>query len=72
MALYNADLKPLEPGKGVRDYQHAKRLFLDDNYRLAPKQKFLYYVSINVDDNALNNLLGTGVSSQPKIGRAHV
>ena len=64
MALYNADLKPLEPGKGVRDYQHAKRLFLDDNYRLSPKQTFLYYVSINVDDNILNNVLGTGVSSQ--------
>lgn len=64
MALYNADLHPLEPGKGVRDYQHAKRLFLDDNYRLAPKQSFLYYVSINVDDNVINNLLGTGVSSQ--------
>ena len=64
MALYNAGLHPLAAGSGIRDYQHAKRLFLDDNYRLAPKQSFLYYVSINVDDNVLNNLLGTGVSSQ--------
>ena len=64
MALYNADLRPLTPGDGIRDYQHAKRLFLDDNYRLAPKQSFLYYVAINVDDDVLNNLLGTGVSSQ--------
>jgi hypothetical protein len=72
MALYNSGLHPLKAGTGVRDYQHAKRLFLDDNYRLAPKQTFLYYVAINVDDNILNNLLGTGVSSQDLVQQFEV
>lgn len=47
--LYNADLKPLASGVPTQPYQHAAKLFLSDNYRLAPKQTFLYYVVINVD-----------------------
>lgn len=31
----------------LRDYQHAKKLFIDGNHQFAPKQKFLYYVAIN-------------------------
>jgi hypothetical protein len=26
---------------GMKDYRHAARLFLDDNYKLLPKQKVL-------------------------------
>ena len=70
MALYNADLKPLENGK-THSYEHATRLFLSDNYRLAPKQSFLYYVCINVDQSALQTLVGSlgseAVSSQSLI-----
>lgn len=70
MALYNADLKPLENGT-THSYEHATRLFLSDNYRLAPKQSFLYYVCINVDQSALQSLLGSlgseAVSSQSLI-----
>lgn len=58
MALYNADLKPLESGVPTHSYEHATRLFLDDNFRLTPKQKFLYYVCINVNQSLLQNLLG--------------
>lgn len=47
--LYNADLKPLEPGTYTHPYDHATKLFLDDNYRLLPKQAFLFYVVINFD-----------------------
>ena len=54
--LYNADLKPLGAGVSTHPYQHATRLFLDDNYRLAPKQSFLYYVCINIDSGILQSI----------------
>ena len=71
MALYNADLKPLASGTYTHSYEHAQRLFLADNFRLAPKQQFLYYVCINVDQGALQSILGSlaseAVSSQSLI-----
>ena len=35
---------------GLKDYQHASRLYIDDNYKLMPKQKFLYHVSFVTND----------------------
>lgn len=32
-------------------YQHAARLYVDDNFRLAPRVKFLYYVVFNINSN---------------------
>ena len=67
MALYNATLKPLADGKAMRNYNHGDKLFLADNYRLAPKQSFLYYVKINVNTATggfLSNLIGDDISSQ--------
>lgn len=64
MPLYNANLKPLEPGVSTHDYDHAKRLYLADNMRLAPKQTFLYYVCININQDFLTSIFGTGISSQ--------
>lgn len=55
--LYNADLKPLGPDVPVHPYDHASKLFVADNFRLAPKQSFLYYVCINVDSDILQNIL---------------
>lgn len=55
--LYNADLKPLTPGTYTHPYQHATKLFLADNFRLTPKQSFLYYVVININNNLGNDLL---------------
>jgi hypothetical protein len=37
---------------------------LADNLRLAPKQTFLYYVCININQDFLNSIFGTGISSQ--------
>lgn len=31
----------------LRDYQHAKKLFIADTHQFAPKQSFLYYVCLN-------------------------
>lgn len=53
-SLYNADLKSIDPGAKTQPYDHATRLFLSDNFRLAPKQSFLYYVCINVDIGTIN------------------
>jgi hypothetical protein len=36
---------------GMKDYRHAARLFLDDNYKLLPKQKFLFHVVFDIDDS---------------------
>lgn len=33
----------------LKDYQHASRLYVDDNFRLAPKVKFLYYAVFNLN-----------------------
>jgi hypothetical protein len=69
-SLYNANLKPLAPGVATHPYDHATKLFLSDNFRLAPKQSFLYYVCINVDVGILQNMysnmqsIGDPASSQ--------
>ena len=42
-------------GKGTqfKDFQHASRLYVDELYALAPKQGFLYYVVLNINQAAL-------------------
>jgi len=62
-SIYNADLKPLG-NNPTQPYQHAAKLFLADNYRLTPKQSFLYYVVINFDTALTqgNGLLGNILS----------
>lgn len=44
------------PKGNLGDFQHAARLFVDNDLRLAPKQKFLYHVSFNINTNALKSL----------------
>jgi len=44
---------------GMKDYQHASRLYLDDNYKLLPKQKFLFHVVFGLDDNAFTRKFTT-------------
>ena len=40
----------------LRDPQHAARVFTDDQFRLAPKHKFLFHVAFNINQNALANI----------------
>jgi hypothetical protein len=47
----------LSPKGGMADYTHAARLYTDDNFRLAPKQKFLYHVTLNLNENVVNKVL---------------
>jgi hypothetical protein len=37
-------------------FQHAARLYVDDNFRLAPKVKFLYYVVFNINPRVAASL----------------
>ena len=49
--------------KGIMgDFAHASALYRRNNYRLAPKNKFLYHVVIDVNIRALNTL-GRSVTS---------
>lgn len=37
----------------LRDWRHAARLFTDDQFRLAPKQKFQFHVAFSINKAAL-------------------
>lgn len=37
----------------LKDYQHASRLYVDDNYAYSPKVGFLYYVVFNINPDAI-------------------
>jgi len=49
MANINKFLKQLGKGDSVKDYQHAARIFIDDNYRLSPKYGFLFHVAFDLN-----------------------
>ncbi len=52
MPSINNFLKGFHEGlPGLKDYRHASRLYIDDNYKLLPKQKFLYHVSFQLNDD---------------------
>jgi len=51
MPSINNFLKGFQDGlPGMKDYRHASRLFLDDNHKLQPKQKFLFHVVFKTDE----------------------
>ena len=36
---------------GMKDFRHASRLYVDDTYKLMPKQKFLFHVVFQLNNN---------------------
>lgn len=42
---------------GLKDYQHASRLYIDNNYELLPKQKFLFHVVFSLNREVMQNPL---------------
>ena len=42
-----------KPKGSVGDWRHAARLFTDDTFRLAPKQKYLFFVNFEINPEAL-------------------
>jgi hypothetical protein len=37
----------------MKDYQHASRLYIDDTFSLTPKLGFLYFISFNINREAI-------------------
>ncbi len=40
---------------GMKDFRHASRLYIDNNFKLAPKNKFLFHVVFNTDETLFYN-----------------
>ena len=56
MPSINNFLKGFQDGQpGMKDYQHASRLYIDNNFKLMPKQKFLFHVVFNTDETLFQN-----------------
>jgi hypothetical protein len=55
MAFLLNDQLQLDPVEHFRCQQHAARVFVDDQFRLAPKHKFLFHVAFNINWTALKN-----------------
>lgn len=54
---YLGGLASLLGDKGnLGDYQHAARLYVDDTFRLAPKNKFLYYVVLSLNTETTRDI----------------
>ena len=65
-SLYNADLKPIGANEKTHYYDHATKLFVADNLRLAPKQTFLYYVVFNINQSiaaGLTSMIGASTDA---------
>lgn len=45
-----------DPNVILRSQQHASRLFVDDQFRLLPKLKYLFHVSFSINPKALANI----------------
>ena len=56
MAFTPTSYLKLDTNTILRDYQHAARLFVDDDFRLAPKHKFLFHVAFSINQAALKNI----------------
>jgi hypothetical protein len=54
MPSINNFLKGFSDGlPGMKDYRHASRLYFDDNFKLAPKHKYLYHVVFDLDETVI-------------------
>lgn len=49
MGIFNGFLKQLATGDQIKDFKHASRLFVDNNYALSPKYDWLYHVYFDLD-----------------------
>ena len=52
MASVNSFLNALEKGDQIKDFQHAARLFVDNNYELQPRYQHLFAVVFNFTPDA--------------------
>jgi len=52
LASVNSFLNALEKGDQIKDFQHAARLFVDNNYELQPRYQHLFAVVFNFTPDA--------------------
>lgn len=52
MASVNVLLNAISKGDHIRDFQHASRLFVDNNYELQPRYSHLFHVVFNLTPQA--------------------
>ena len=57
-------LDQLVNGDTMKDYKHAARLYLDEAFRLSPKNKFLYHVVFGINSAAAGNILNPSKGEQ--------
>ena len=60
----NQFLKQLGQGDQIKDYKHASKLFVSDNFRLAPRQGFSYHVYFELNPE----ITKLGVDQQKEFG----
>jgi hypothetical protein len=53
----NQFLQQVGKGDQIKDYQHAAKLYVGDNFNLAPRQGFLYHVFLDLSPD-FKNLVG--------------
>jgi len=66
--LDNVASGALNPKGNLGDFQHAARLYVDDNMRLAPKPKFLFHVSFSINPEASKTIPQLAQKHQNEIG----
>ena len=49
MGIFDGFLKQLATGDQIRDFKHASRLYVDNNYALSPKYDWLYHVYFDLN-----------------------
>ena len=52
--IFDGFFKQIATGDSVKDYKHASRLFVDNNYARSPKYNWLYHVFFDVDPEISN------------------
>ena len=61
-------LDQLVNGDTMKDYKHAARLYLDEAFRLSPKNRFLFHVVFNINPLAAGNMLNRAKGEQIELG----
>jgi hypothetical protein len=56
VASANTILNALAKGDQIKDFQHAARLFVDNNYELQPRFSNLFHVVFNLTPQAASTL----------------
>lgn len=57
----NEILKQIGRGTNVKDYRHASKIYVADNFRLAPKYDFLFHVEFDINPEALSSFTSTSL-----------